>query len=323
MTVLYAAGPNGDMQDTAAFVYNTIMMHGGGRRGSAQYRGDSFTDHLEIRLFTAKRVAIDRRWQTRHVCSSYWRYYRNDAEGASLVVAASGVADAYRVELDAGRSYLVPAGVRFDCCNRATGPIGHLYVHFDVLGLAEPMYRVLFDRPLQVPAHPLLEPQVARLSSLLDPDSDPSITRSAVLILRAAVKALLYESLTTYLETVSRAQWERLEEQIRGMDAVQPALDYLQRHLSEKLRCRDLAAHCCMSEVHFRRTFHAQVGVSPMDYLRERRIQRATQDLLFAPEDSIEAVAERYGFRNRHYFTRVFTQRMGVPPAAYRKANAH
>lgn len=58
--------------------------------------------------------------------------------------------------------------------------------------------------------------------------------------------------------------------------------------------------------------------MTPARYVVERRIAAATQELVFT-QDSIERVAARLGFANRYHLTRVFTRRMGIPPAAYRR----
>lgn len=69
---------------------------------------------------------------------------------------------------------------------------------------------------------------------------------------------------------------------------------------------------------HFGRVFRAYLGHTPAQYVLERRIAAATQELAFTGA-SLEQIAERLGFANRFHLTRMFTRRMGVPPAAYRR----
>ena len=64
--------------------------------------------------------------------------------------------------------------------------------------------------------------------------------------------------------------------------------------------------------------FRERVGCTPAQYVLERRIAAAAQDLLFT-NDSIEQIADRLGFANRYHLTRMFTRRVGIPPAAYRR----
>ena len=50
--------------------------------------------------------------------------------------------------------------------------------------------------------------------------------------------------------------------------------------------------------------------------------ERASE-LLVSTDYSIDRIAEACGFANRYYFTRVFTQRMGLPPGRYRSERPH
>jgi AraC-like DNA-binding protein len=58
-------------------------------------------------------------------------------------------------------------------------------------------------------------------------------------------------------------------------------------------------------------------GVSPIDDLVERRTQLAKR-LLLQPDYEIAAIAERCGFSDVYYFSRIFKQRVGSPPGGYR-----
>ena len=53
--------------------------------------------------------------------------------------------------------------------------------------------------------------------------------------------------------------------------------------------------------------------------MQEQRLEVATQRLLFT-EESIEQIAVETGFNNRFYLSRVFTRKIGIPPADYRKS---
>ncbi|NUP98900.1 MAG: helix-turn-helix transcriptional regulator, partial [Armatimonadetes bacterium] len=105
-----------------------------------------------------------------------------------------------------------------------------------------------------------------------------------------------------------------------GSSAIGPALRYIEEHLDQPLTNQRLAATCAVSTDHFIRRFRELVGQSPAQYVLERRVTQAAQWLAFG-SDSIDRIAARAGFANRHYFSRVFAQRMGVPPAAYRRTS--
>lgn len=71
---------------------------------------------------------------------------------------------------------------------------------------------------------------------------------------------------------------------------------------------------------HIRRLFLAQTGVTPQQYLINKRIELAAE-LLEAggpnPLD-VKAIAECCGYEDRNYFSRIFKQNMGVSPRIWR-----
>ena len=81
---------------------------------------------------------------------------------------------------------------------------------------------------------------------------------------------------------------------------------------------RELAAICGLSIPHFSRRFKAALGVSAAQYRLERRILTAAR-WLAGTDRKMEEIAELTGFTDRFYFTKMFTARLGVSPAAYRR----
>lgn len=68
----------------------------------------------------------------------------------------------------------------------------------------------------------------------------------------------------------------------------------------------------------FARRFQAATGYTPMDYVQALRIEEAKQELE-RDQQSIEDVAAAVGYADEASFRRVFKQRVGLSPAAYRK----
>ncbi|WP_329535600.1 helix-turn-helix domain-containing protein [Streptomyces sp. NBC_01450] len=84
---------------------------------------------------------------------------------------------------------------------------------------------------------------------------------------------------------------------------------------------RSLAAAVALSPSRFAHLFTEQLGRSPMRALRESRLLHAAR-LLEATELPVERVAAASGFTSVFHFSRVFRQRYGTPPGAYRKGSA-
>jgi AraC family transcriptional regulator len=89
--------------------------------------------------------------------------------------------------------------------------------------------------------------------------------------------------------------------------------------LSGDLRIADLAALCRLSEGHFHRAFRAATGLTPLQHVTARRIDRA-QQLLARSDLSIGVVALKVGFLSPNHFARLFQQATGKSPADYRRA---
>lgn len=71
--------------------------------------------------------------------------------------------------------------------------------------------------------------------------------------------------------------------------------------------------------VHLARTFRAHLGLSPGDYARQRRLERAT-DLMLRPNASLTDVAHAAGYADQSHLTRDFVRAAGLTPAKFRAA---
>lgn len=98
--------------------------------------------------------------------------------------------------------------------------------------------------------------------------------------------------------------------------AVERGVDYIEANLCEPLQLSAIAKAACMSRFHFARMFREQTGLSPMEYLRMRRIERARQ-LLHADGQRIGQIASELGFYDQSHFVRWFRRSLGCTPSAY------
>jgi AraC-like DNA-binding protein len=95
------------------------------------------------------------------------------------------------------------------------------------------------------------------------------------------------------------------------------ARDHIDRHFSQPLDLRELAAVARLSKFHFARSFAAAYGLTPIRYLTRRRVERA-QDLLRAANVTVTEVCMLVGFTSLGAFSRRFAQLTGESPVAYR-----
>lgn len=98
---------------------------------------------------------------------------------------------------------------------------------------------------------------------------------------------------------------------------VQRAQNWLQEHMAEAVRISDLAQQLAVSERTLVRRFQAALQQSPLTYLQSLRIDTA-RALLEAGDLSTAQIAQYVGYSDISSFTRLFRERLGFTPAAYR-----
>lgn len=261
-------------------------------------------DLLHLRVLVADHFPIDRDWNARDVRSPYWRIYRNLHDGAEVLLPDGG-----RHRITARHLHLIPAWVTFTC--RCTARVDHLYTHVDLLGVPGAVVREVFPRPFALPLDAALAGACDRLAERLADPAQPDAARLC------ATKAMAYEAFARAFAGLPQGQAERCVALRRAGHAVAPALALIDFRPDETQSNAVLARACGLSEDHFIRRFRALVGQTPAQYVLERRIAAAAQRLL-AGEEPIDDIAAACGFPDRFYFTRMFSRKMGLPPAAYR-----
>ena len=95
------------------------------------------------------------------------------------------------------------------------------------------------------------------------------------------------------------------------------AMQYAETHLERALSVEQLAEVAAMSERTFYRAFQKAVGLSPAQWIRQRRLTKATE-LLERSSASIEEIAFAVGFDSSVTFRQAFHQHYGVAPTRWR-----
>lgn len=95
------------------------------------------------------------------------------------------------------------------------------------------------------------------------------------------------------------------------------ALEYLGSHLSEPMTVNSLARVAGMSSSRLAHLATAQLGVSLMRYVEERRLDLARQ-LLDLTDLSVGQIARQVGFSDPLYFSHRFRRATELSPSGYR-----
>ncbi len=100
-------------------------------------------------------------------------------------------------------------------------------------------------------------------------------------------------------------------------DRVKAMLSYIHEHYAQELTVQHIARSAMLSVSQCLRCFHSTIGTTPIQYLRQYRLQQAAQRLTQS-QDKIADIAFGCGFQDMSYFTRVFRQEKGCTPSQYR-----
>ena len=91
------------------------------------------------------------------------------------------------------------------------------------------------------------------------------------------------------------------------------AVRWLAEHFDQPIRIADLAAHVGVSVPTLNRHFRAVTAMSPLQYQKQLRLQRARVELLAAPGD-VAAVGHAVGYDSPSQFSREYRRLFGAPP---------
>lgn len=241
--------------------------------------------------------------------------------GAARVYHSNGVFD-----LKPGYCYLVPSftysGYKSDIA------MEQYYIHFlEEVGRGLSIYNLqnfiyespatcitegLFQRLLEINPH--------RQLTKTDPedyDSRSSITRYEQLneSLSAALFIETQGIITTLLSLFIKPG---IATRNSKPGKITDSLYYINEHLSKPLSIEQLADGSHLHPDYFSRLFKEHTGSRPLQYIQNKRIERA-QLLLTTTNYSLQQIADMIGLPNISYFNRLFLRYTKKTPGLYRK----
>ncbi|WP_049569573.1 AraC family transcriptional regulator [Streptomyces sp. SBT349] len=91
------------------------------------------------------------------------------------------------------------------------------------------------------------------------------------------------------------------------------AIEWIKTHYDQVIRIDDLAAEVGMSVSSLNRHFRAVTAMSPLQYQKQLRLQRARMQLIAAPHD-VAAIGYAVGYDSPSQFSREYRRMFGAPP---------
>lgn len=98
---------------------------------------------------------------------------------------------------------------------------------------------------------------------------------------------------------------------------VMQCVDYIYVHIKERITIQVLAEYTGLSANYLSRIFKQNLGVSVSEYIREKKIEKATHLLKYSDE-SIVDIANYLSFSSQSHFIQTFESFTGMTPKKYR-----
>lgn len=230
-------------------------------------------------------------------------YYLTEGEG---MVTLNGV----RYYPKAGQLMIMPAGTVQTRTTTRENPYSRYFCHFEARIGAWPLFHAAPNLYLC----PVDEPE--RILSLFGEVLTLADRPGPFAAMR--IKACLLELLAYCLEKGGYSDFMDHFMQTDERGKLAKVLEYIELHLSEPLEVETLAELVHLHPNYFIPYFKKHLGVTPMHYVQQKRIEQAKRLLSFS-DAGISEIADRVGMELAH-FSRSFKKAAGVSPSAYRNS---
>lgn len=282
-------------------------------------------DLFEIDILNIELYRVHQECRHKNVNSPYPRLY--------LITSGQGYTTHHnrKYHLQPGNMYLIPLFTTVDLyCPKS---FCHYYIRFttrlpnglDLFSVIECSYqaeaaehgikRTIFDRLIDLnPGRELIERDANKpiYKSVLDRCISLDQKKSVAEIMES--NALMRLLLSAFLKT---AHPLGTPNSMMAMNKFQHVIEYIHEHLDSYISLPQLAELAGLHPTYFSNVFTKLMGISPIQYINRKRIEKA-QTLLLSTEKSLEEIARQVGFTDVFYFPRVFKKTAGLPPATYR-----
>lgn len=109
------------------------------------------------------------------------------------------------------------------------------------------------------------------------------------------------------------------EKTLRDGERIKAMLQYIQKHYNGELTLAKIAESAAVSENECLRCFRSMIGCTPIQYVKQVRIQKAAE-LLASTDQKISDIGAECGFQEMSYFAKTFRELKGCTPGEFRKA---
>lgn len=259
-------------------------------------------ENLKITIELANRTVVTNHWHGQlSQKTPYARLYYIIKGWSDLTIETKSV------RVSQNQLVLIPSQT-FLVLNTPRRELEHIWIHFTAsIGRGTSLFDILKFPVTLSPSEPA--PIIYDLERLLEFHSSRSLGH----FVRA--QALMRNVLALFIDN---GQAKHKTNSLKERQEFQPALDYIDNHLSETITNEKLAKTTHLSLNYFSDKFRKNIGVSPSQYISVKRVEKA-QALLLNTDHSIKEIAGMIGYDDEFYFSRVFRKHAGMAPGRYRK----
>lgn len=204
--------------------------------------------------------------------------------------------------------YLLAPGKKHSFCNTREENLVTIEIKFE-----------FFDEELMK--------EIAKLPEVLDVSETP-IKRILTNIKReCANKKLYFEDIVTmnmheifsHLKRVEKTKETENKTEVPG--EISKVIEYINENLERDINLQELADVLCFEKTYFLKKFKSLMGITPMSYTRNMRIERA-KELLKYSDMNITQISEAVGFLSLHHFSKQFSKCVGMSPSKFKTENS-
>ena len=265
-------------------------------RTTASLLTDGLFNLGDFQVYVAyyKEVGVD--WGRIGWFPYYRLYYIEEAEDAFLILKSG------KVKLQSGHMYYIPMG---QVVNGQAKLLKHWYIHFvpnpNDLDMLE-TYREIIE--LKV------DEKVLELFRIVETCYKEFYYKKGNISSRFASSGAIRLLLSMFLKNKSDDNFE----QIRFL----PVLNYINANIGKAITLEDLAKAIGYNKRYFGKMFKKAFNISPLQYVMNKKVMSACQ-FLIGTNLSVREIAYKLGFENEFYFSRIFKNKTGKSPKAYRQ----
>ena len=271
-------------------------------------------------ILNVGKAVCNANWNWPNVCSPFARIYYVVAGNAYVQIGD------VNLQLKQRRMYFLPPFTTHT--TKCDSYFVHYYIHIYENGLNGTGILEKYDIPYEIEAEKddnvlferlvLLNPSMSlKRYDPKDYDNNETLLES-IAHNRLRSEWLVMESRGIIFQLCSRFMRNAVPKPFIANDHIYKAMHFIHENLDRYITVEQLASISGLSVEHMIRLFNKCMGISPLQYINQKRIEKAQLQLL-TTNMTVKEISMSLGFVDNSYFTRVFKRVAGKTPNEYRK----